>query len=87
MTWAIFMHVPYTSTTGINIRKVLLLTEKSHVQNLNTFDFKSVKCHQYEDAEKWRVYKSSLTLSLGNFVLHLLKTKSNSVLELTIGEI
>jgi hypothetical protein len=43
------------STTGKNLRKILLLTEKSHVQNLNPYDFNSVKYHQLGDDEKWRV--------------------------------
>ena len=59
------------STTGKNLRKILLLTEKSHVQNLNPYDFKSVKHHQLGDDEKWRVesLQELVNIKFGKFEL------------------
>jgi hypothetical protein len=43
------------STSGRNLRKILLLTGKLNVQTLNLNDYKSVKYHQLGDAETWKV--------------------------------
>ena len=42
------------STTGRNLRRILLLTDKSDVENINQNDFKNIEYHQLE-ADKWKV--------------------------------
>ena len=43
------------STTGRNLRRILLLTDKSDVENINQNDFKTLEYHQLGEADKWKV--------------------------------
>ena len=42
------------STTGENLRKIMLLVGKSSIEEITLHDFKSVKYHEISDAEKWK---------------------------------
>ena len=43
------------STTGRNLRRILLLTDKSDVENINQNDFKNIEYNQLGEADKWKV--------------------------------
>ena len=43
------------STTGSNLRKILLYTKKSRVDDLSVADVEDIKYHQLHDSEKWKV--------------------------------
>ena len=43
------------STTGRNLRKILLLTEKTNVEQLDKIDASSVKYHPLREEEAWKV--------------------------------
>ena len=43
------------STTGSNLRKILLHTKKSRVDELSVADVEGIKYHQLDDSEKWKV--------------------------------
>ena len=40
---------------GSNLRKILLSTKKSRVDDLSVADVEDVKYHQLDDSEKWKV--------------------------------
>ena len=43
------------SVTGRNIRGILLLTQKSRVEDLDEDDVKNIQYHRLDDTEEWRV--------------------------------
>ena len=43
------------STTGSNLRKILLLTEKSSIDKIDLADVKEVKYHQLKEDDLWKV--------------------------------
>ena len=43
------------SVTGRNLRGILLLTQKSRVEDLDEDDVKNIQYHRLDDTEDWRV--------------------------------
>ena len=43
------------STTGYNVRKIMLCTNKTSVETVNTSDVKLVKYHPLNEEEQWKV--------------------------------
>ena len=43
------------SVTGRNLRGILLLTQKSRVEDLDEDDVKNIQYHRLDDTEEWRV--------------------------------
>ena len=42
------------STTGSNLRKILLQTQKDHVEHLKSTDILEIKYHPIMDEDKWK---------------------------------
>ena len=43
------------STTGSNLRKILIQTNKNNVERLEVEDYSSIKYHELHESEAWKV--------------------------------
>ena len=59
------------SSTWSNLRKLLLSTKKSRVDDLSVADVEDVKFHQQYDSEKYTSLKNSSTLNMEELTLKI----------------
>ena len=59
------------TTTGSNLRNILLLTDKLHVDELHPGIVDNIKYHQIEQEEMWRIsmVKELIDLNHGDMIL------------------
>ena len=59
------------STTGRNLRKLLLLTEKTHIEELRSDDLKNICFYDVPQGEKWKARLAMEILDVRNKTLDI----------------
>ena len=44
------------STTGYNLRKIMLLLKKTNIEDISKLDYRNIKYHRIKEADKWKIF-------------------------------